>query len=98
MSDALRKAVDKAIVWHRQNEIRRIQEDGATAEHDEHSDNFDIYPDPYCRECRIDFPEQLSLADIEVPEIEFDDYGNECVKSADQLAKGVSYGTKNSRG
>ena len=78
-SDKLHKAVGRAIEWHRQNEIRLIQEVQATAEHDEHADSFDIYADPYCRECRIDFPEQLGLADIEVPDIEFDDYGNEVV-------------------
>tara|TARA_R100000963_G_C4602215_1_gene75513 strand:+ start:346 stop:555 length:210 start_codon:yes stop_codon:yes gene_type:complete len=60
-TDKLRKELDKAIEWGRQNRIRRIEEDEATAEHDMHDDGYDIYPDPYCRECRIDFPDLLRV-------------------------------------
>ena len=50
----LEKAVDKAIESHRQDVIQRLNEDQATAEHDEHDDGFNIDPDPYCRLCRED--------------------------------------------
>ena len=48
------KGLEKAIEWDRQSRIQRIQEDQATAEHDEHDDGYDIHPDLYCRVCRED--------------------------------------------
>ena len=51
MSNELKK-LGKMIEQDRQNQIRRIEEDQATAEHDLHMEEGDV--DPYCRECRTD--------------------------------------------
>ena len=48
----LMKAVDQAIESHRQDLIQRLNEDQATAEHDEHDDGVNINPDSDCRLCR----------------------------------------------
>ena len=62
------KGLEKAIEWDRQSRIQRIQEDEATAEHDEHDDGYDIHPDPYCRVCR-----EVGYLD-DIPEIDSEDY------------------------
>jgi len=43
------KGLEKAIEWDRQSRIRRIEEDDATAEHEQHQEDGEY--DPYCREC-----------------------------------------------